>query len=143
MREREMPMAFPGHPCSWHLFPLLIPKFIYKSTAHGEALLSERTEMVSQICVIYFWALGFSPHEGHLQICSINVRTSPVNQVKSPHEDQRAAVKPPRLDALWKFSEYLTHTNMHSQIPKSVLPTPVPRLVFRQRMSLFQRPVGL
>lgn len=59
------------------------------------------------MCAMYFWAVGFSPHRCHLQICSVNVFTNPGNQVKSPREDQRVAIKYYHVDAFWKLSEHI------------------------------------
>lgn len=78
------------------------------------------------MCVIYSWALGFSPHEDHLQICSMNVLTGPVNQVKSPCEDQSVALKSNHLEALGKLLEYITKKAKY------------PKLVFRQPASPLQ-----
>lgn len=61
MGEEKMPITFLGHSSSWHLLPFLILKFICKSIALWDlrSPVSESREILSWMCVIYFWALGF------------------------------------------------------------------------------------
>lgn len=84
-------------------------------------------EILCWVCVIYFWVLGFSPHE-----CPL------LTKWNRHARSQRVVIKSYNSEALGNSA---VHHERKSQIPNSI---PVLRLVFGwQPNSLFQKPSSL
>ena len=87
--------------------------------------------------------IRFSPHECHLQVCSVNVLTSPVNQVKSLRSQRAGLLPNPTMQMLYGNSVSKSQKEEPNTKQQSSH-TPLPKLVFRQQpASSFQRPLSL